>query len=473
MPTLEPRGDEAERLAAAETFRKRLKDARAIVVGLGASGVAAARLLRRLGANVTGTDVAPREKLSEGARSLEAAGVRLAVGGHHQAGFGEAALVVVSPGVPKIREIVDAEARGVETIGELELATRLLPKLPAIAITGSNGKSTTTTLVGELLTAAGYRPFVGGNLGAPPSDLVDATDGKGDVDALVLEVSSYQAERMPTFRPRSASLLNASENHLDRYDSFAHYVAAKGNLFVNQAGGDISVIPSGSPMLLEQAKRGKGTIVRFGRAGDAEADITYSREAILDRARGFEIDRKSVLVAGDHNAENVCAALALVRPFNVSNDALKSVLTTFKGLPHRIAFVREVAGIRFYDDSKGTNVGAAVAAIRGLHEAKVVLIAGGRDKLGSYEPLVEAMKERGRGLVLIGEAADRIAEAAGNAVPIVRAASMKEAVEEARELAQRGDAVLLSPACSSFDMFRDYKHRGDEFVKAVVELTGA
>jgi UDP-N-acetylmuramoylalanine--D-glutamate ligase len=453
--------------ATGEALRRGLLGARVVVVGLGASGSAAAVLCRRLGAEVVGTDAAPREKLARAAE-LETAGVTLVLGGHDGAGLETADLVVISPGVPSFAGLVAAEARGVPVIGEIELATRLLPDVPAIAITGSNGKSTTTTLVGELLGAAGKRPFVGGNLGDPPAAIVPGPDGASPPhDVLVLEISSFQAERMPLARPRAAALLNLSPNHLDRYDGYQAYADAKGNLFANQRAEDVAVIPADDPDCERQARRGSGRIVRFG---PLNADITYDRDRIVDAARGWSFDRRHIRLAGDHNAMNVCAALALVSPWIERREPIDAVLAGFQGLPHRLAYVREVDGVRFYDDSKGTSVGAAVAAIRGLHEAKVVLVAGGRDKMGSYDPLVEALRDRGRGAVLIGEAADRLAASLDGAVPLARAASMEEAVHAARRLAQPGDAVLLSPACSSFDMFRDYKHRGDAFVDAVRAL---
>ena len=444
---------------------------RAVVIGLGRSGVAAAQLLRRLGAEVVGTDASALDGLSAEARALTSAGVRLAAGGHRDAGLEAAEVVVVSPGVPAFPELVAAEARGASVIGEIELATRLARSVPVVAITGSNGKSTTTLLVGELLRAAGKRPFVGGNLGDPPSEIVSAGPARTEApEAWVLEVSSFQAERMPRFHPKAAALLNLSPNHLDRYDGFEAYARAKGNLFVNQTSDDIAVVPSSDERCLREAMRGGARIVRFGSADDASCDFAFTATEIVDRTRGRSFPRSAIGLAGTHNAANVCAALALVSPFELSLGTIAEVLAGFRGLAHRIAFVAEVSGVRYYDDSKGTNVGASVAAIRGLAENKVVLVAGGRDKMGSYEPLTEALAERGRGAVLIGEAADRIAEALGDAVPIVRASSMNEAVERARDLAVAGDAVLLSPACSSFDMFRDYEHRGDAFVEAVHAL---
>ncbi len=454
--------------ATGEALRRELVSARVVVVGLGASGSAAARLCRRLGAKVTGTDAAPRAGLGQAADALEALGVGLALGGHDGAGLEAADLIVISPGVPSFPALAAAEARGVPVIGEIELATRLLPDVPVVAITGSNGKSTTTTLVGKLLAAAGKRPFVGGNLGDPPAAIVPGPGEAGPPhDVLVLEVSSFQAERVPMLRPRAAALLNLSANHLDRYDGYQAYADAKGNLFVNQDGEDIAVIPTDDPDCERQARRGHGRIVRFG---PLVGDVTFDRDRILDLARGGSFDRSTIRLAGDHNAMNVCAALALVAPWVSDGEVVARVLATFQGLPHRLAFVREIGGVRFYDDSKGTSVGAAVAATRGLHEEKIVLVAGGRDKMGSYEPLAAALRERGRGAVLIGEAADRIASALEGVVPVARAASMEEAVAAARRLATAGDAVLLSPTCSSFDMFRDYKHRGDAFVDAVTAL---
>ncbi len=453
-------------------FRARVARSKVVVVGLGKSGVSAARLARRLGAEVVATDASPIEKLSDAARALGDIGVRLAVGGHAEAGLDRADLVVISPGVPPFAAIFEAERRGALVIGELELATHLLADTPAIAITGSNGKSTTTLLVGALLSAAGKKPFVGGNLGDPPCDIVPVDGGPARLayDALVLEVSSYQAERAPSFHPRSCALLNVSPNHLDRYASFDDYVRAKGNLFVRQTPDDIAVIPAGDALTAREAARGRARILRFGPASDPSTEIAYTRTEILDRVRGRSFPRASIRLAGEHNAANVCAALALVSHDDIPLGTIAEVLARFEGLPHRIAFVGEVAGVRYYDDSKGTNVGASVAAIRGLSEDKVVLIAGGRDKLGAYDPLVEALEARGRGAVLIGEAADRIAAAIRDAVPVVRAESMQDAVARARELARAGDAVLLSPACSSFDMFRDYGHRGDAFVAAVRAL---
>ena len=437
-----------------------VKGKRVVVVGLGTSGIAACRLLAARGAHVVGTDAKKAESVSDGVRALAGEGVTLVLGGHAEARLSEADLVVVSPGVPLFPELEAASLRGVPIWGEVELAVQALAKpAPVIAIGGTNGKSTTTSLVGELLARAGKRVFVGGNLGEPLAAHADEP-----FDVVVLEVSSFQMERVSAFRPKVSVLLNVSPDHLDRYPSEAAYADAKGNAFARQTEDDIAVVPVDDDVCLGQAKRGGARIVTFGEGGD----VSVGADAIVDGAAVHP--RGALSLQGGHNALNVAAALAAIRPFGIAPEIVREVLTTFEGLPHRMVFVRERRSVRFYDDSKGTNVGATVTAVRGIREDKVVLIAGGRDKGGSYGPLVDALRERGRAAVLIGEAKELIREAIGTALPVRVAASMDEAVAVSAELARPGDAVLLSPACSSFDMFRDYKDRGDAFVRSVMEL---
>jgi len=448
-----------------------LASATVVVVGLGRSGVAAARLAATHGARVSATDSAPFERLSAEARALSGAGVAIEAGGHAHVRFDEADIIVMSPGVPGIPAVAAAEAAGAAVIGEIELAFRLAPPMPIVAIGGSNGKTTTTTLTGVMLEALGAKPFVGGNIGTPPAEVL-ADGSLGSHGVMVLELSSFQCERMPHFRPDRAALLNVSPNHLDRYAGFDDYVHAKGNMFKNQTAADAAVVPAGDALCLAQARRGGGTVLTFGPSTAGPADFVFDRDAITDTKRGIRYPRRAVRLVGEHNAANICAVLALIADREPDPAVVLDVLGRFEGLPHRVSRVREHAGVTYYDDSKATSVAAVVAAVTGLAEPRVVLIAGGRDKLGSYDPLVEALRARGRAAVLIGEAADRIASAIGDAVPVERAASMDEAVERAARLAESGDAVLLSPACSSFDMFRDYKHRGDAFVEAVMRLYG-
>ncbi|HEY1958412.1 MAG TPA: UDP-N-acetylmuramoyl-L-alanine--D-glutamate ligase [Polyangiaceae bacterium] len=407
-----------------------MKGKRVAVVGLGASGLAAAKLCRSRGATVTGVDQKP-VAFAEGDFVLQ-----------KDARFEGFDLVVVSPGVPTFAAL---EAAKCPIWGEIELAFQCRMHVsPVVAVGGTNGKSTVTSLVAALLEAAGKKVFAGGNLGEPWAAHADE-----EFDVVVLEVSSFQMERVSAFRPNVAVLLNVTDDHLDRYASFDDYARAKGNAFVNQTPDDLAVVPAGDAICLREAKRGRARVATFDESLDYELRLR-----------------------GAHNRANASAALAAIEPFGVPRDVIARVLATFEGLPHRMAHVAEIGGVHYYDDSKGTNVGASVTALLGLAEARAVLIAGGRDKHGSYAPLADAMKKKGRAAVVIGEAAAHIEDALGPIVPVVRAASMDEAVKKSAELAKPGDAVLLSPACSSFDMFRDYKHRGDEFVRAVRALGG-
>ncbi|MCC6524650.1 MAG: UDP-N-acetylmuramoyl-L-alanine--D-glutamate ligase [Polyangiaceae bacterium] len=436
------------------------------IVGLGQSGIAAATLCLRKGARVTVCDEAARERLPPEALGLEAAGARLACGPLSADLLCAAELVVVSPGVPAREAVAAAERAGREVVSELELAARFLVA-PIALVGGTNGKSTVTALTHAMLAAALPRVFVGGNFGTPLSAAVDQP-----FDALVVEISSFQAERVPTLHARAAALLNVTEDHLDRYPSFQAYADAKGNPFVRQTPDDVAVIPEGDALCAAQAARGRARVVRFG-TEPGRGDVAPEGDAIVDRRDGARYSLARFQLRGRHNLANAAAAVALSRGMGAPVEAVARGLEGFAGLAHRTVLVAEHDGVSYYDDSKGTNVGAAVAALSGLAEPRAVLIAGGRDKQGSYGPLVQALRDRGRALVVVGEAAERIAAAAGDALPVVRAATLAEAVARAAELARPGDAVLLSPACSSYDMFRDYKERGEVFVAAVRALGAA
>lgn len=445
-----------------------LSGKRVIVLGLGRSGQAAAIFCKSRGAQVLGTDSRPEADLAEVALKLRSSGVTLALGGHAGVRFADAELVVVSPGVPKLPILDEAERLGVPVIGELELACRFAT-VPIVAIGGTNGKSTTTTLVEALLAASGAKVFAGGNLGVPACEAIGQ-----EHEVWVLEVSSFQLERAPTFKPRASVLLNISEDHLDRYSSFDEYADAKGQAFVNQTSQDLAVIPYGDALCERQARRGGGRVLTFGPGGDYSVTLPtkYERGTLYEKSSGEVLTLSGLDLHGAHNGLNLAAAVACVRDLGLDFQAITQGLHSFKSLEHRMQLVRELDGVTFYDDSKGTNVGAVVTALSGLQEAQCVLIAGGRDKHGSYEPLVQALRERGRGLVVLGEAKERIAAAASGVLPVERAESMRQAVEIAFRLAHPGDAVLLSPACSSFDMFSGYKQRGEVFSQEVLKLTG-
>ncbi len=433
-----------------------------LVVGLGKSGRAAARFLAERGATVTAND---SRQAVDGAEALEAAGVTLALGGHDEALFTGASLIVLSPGVPPLPELDAAERAGVPIWSEVELASRFL-KGTLVAITGTNGKSTVTSWVAAMGEAAGIPTFAGGNLGTPLLEAVGTEAGERGL--VVAEVSSFQLERVDRFRPKVAVLLNVSEDHLDRYESYAAYVAAKGHIFLAQGADDFAVVPAGDEVCLGLAKAGGAAVHTFGPGGE----LRIENGTVRDEESDLEVPVDALALVGGPNELNACAAALTARLAGIGTDAIRAALVSFDGLAHRMERVGATRGVTFYDDSKATNVGAAVAAMRGFEDgpAKVVLIAGGRDKGGSYEPLREALARTGRGAVLIGEAARTIEGALGDVVPVERRETMSEAVTAAFELAEEGDAVLLAPACSSFDMYGSYAERGDDFQRAAREL---
>jgi UDP-N-acetylmuramoylalanine--D-glutamate ligase len=447
------------------------KGAKVVVVGLAKSGVAAASLLLQQGARVVATDIRSAEQLDPDALALRARGATLALGGHDAALFASASAIVVSPGVPNLPALQAAEAAGVPILSEVELAASFL-RGTVIGITGTNGKSTVTSLVGEMCRNSGRPTFVGGNLGTP---LVLAVGSRAAAPGgyLVAELSSFQLERAGRLHVAAACLLNVTDDHLDRYPSRAAYAEAKANIFRNQTERDAAVVPSGDLECEALAGRGSGTLYRFG---GEHGDVCISGASLVDRQIGLSVPTARIGLVGKHNLDNACAAALLARQSGVDLAHIARALIAFRGLPHRTQHVRRLEDVDYYDDSKGTNVGAAIAAIEGLSDrpGKIVLIAGGRDKGGSYGSLATRMRAHGRGAVLLGEAAALIRAAFdGAGVPVEDAADMPAAVLAARKLALPGDAVLLSPACSSFDMFHSYAHRGDVFQTAVMNLDGA
>ncbi|APR99684.1 UDP-N-acetylmuramoyl-L-alanine--D-glutamate ligase [Pajaroellobacter abortibovis] len=443
---------------------KNLKGKRVIVVGLGASGVAAAKLALRSGASVVGTDAREEQALTPDVVALKQQGVRLIAGVHGKANFQGADLIVLSPGVPLFAELKYAVDRGIPLLGETEFAIQAcVHGAPLLAVGGTNGKSTTTSLIGEFLKAEGLSAFVGGNLGEP---FANHTETKWDV--IVLEVSSFQMEHVIHFRPSVGVLLNITPDHLDRHASFEAYVLAKGNAFARQQPEDSAIYPYHDVLCKQQVQRGQAKLISFG--VQSEADVQVQSDQIVDQQCAERYSRKEILLKGSHNALNIAAAIAAIGPFRVKGDTIRSVLASFSGLPHRMQFVTEVEGVRYYNDSKGTNVGAAVMALSGLEEENAILIAGGYEKKGSYEPLVQALERKGKAMVVLGQAAAAIEAAIGNRLPVVRVSTMEEAVEMSFELASPGDAVLLSPACASWDMFPNYQSRGDAFVQAVLKI---
>ncbi len=452
-----------------QNSQRDLAGKRILVVGLGRSGIAAARLCANQGARVTVNDAKPAGELRAELVQLPA-GVRAELGGHRAETFQAQDMIVLSPGVPPLPAIEAARASGVFVTGELELASWFIEST-IVAITGTNGKSTTTTLCGAILGANGRPTFVGGNLGTPLSEAV-GTQAARPGGNCVVEVSSFQLETVRTFRPQVAVLLNITPDHLDRYPDFSRYIAAKQRVFEAQTASDFAVVNIDDPNVEIAARRIQSRCVLISTHRALGVGGWVEGDSLCVRLPGGPMEYYPALLpglVGRHNHENALAALIAARLLGALPSEARLALVAFRPLAHRMELVGNFNDIEFYDDSKGTNVGAVVAALDGFPR-RVVLIAGGKDKGGFYAPLAEVMRKSGRAAVLIGEAAPKMREALAPVVPVEIAATMAEAVDLAAGLAQRGDAVVLSPACSSFDMFRDYAHRAEAFRAAVHEV---
>lgn len=433
----------------------------ALIVGLGRTGVSVARHLAARGWQLAVTD---SRADPPGRAELERIAPRATCryGGFDLALLGAAALVVASPGVslaePLLRE---AAARGIEVVGDIELFAREA-HAPVTAITGTNGKSTVTTLVGEMVEAAGLPVAVGGNLGTPALDLLAAPMPAH----YVLELSSFQLETTRTLQVAAGAVLNLSADHMDRYADMPAYAAAKARLFVHCATAVVNVDDPWVAAMPRAGQRVQGFSIR----GEADYMLRAAGGETWLCAHGERLLPMSALrVAGLHNAANALASLALGDAIGLPRPAMLQALRAFTGLPHRSQWVRERRGVRFVDDSKGTNVGATLAAVAGL-PGTLVLVAGGDGKGQDFTPLADALAGRTRLAALIGRDAPRIAAALEGACPVRLCASLEQAVGVAADVAQPGDTVLLSPACASFDMFRDYAHRGAVFAAAVGSL---
>ena len=452
---------------------------RVVVVGLAQTGVSVARFCASRGARVVVTDASPADKLSARVEALGGC-AELELGGHVTETFTGADLIVMSPGVPELPYTRAARAAGVEVIAEIELAYRCLdPDAFLIAITGTNGKSTTTALTGALCAAADADTFCGGNLGNHP--LIEAVDHAANKPGgyVVAEVAGFMLETCTSFRPRVGACLNITPDHLDRYGTMDVYASMKTRVYRWQTGDDWSIANANDPRTVEGARAGQGRVLLFDSIGqvDAGACLSPDRSHILLRIPGADEERYPVSdlpIIGSHNLENAMAAYLSARLAGVAADAIRAGARGYVAQKHRMELVGRLGEVVFYDDSKGTNVAAVAASMRGFPRP-VVLIAGGVDKGGSYAPMLEVLDDVARGMVLIGEAAPLIEAAArdhGVRYPVVHAGDMDDAVRRALSLAEAGDAVVLSPACSSYDMFKNFGERGMAF-RAAVEATGA
>jgi UDP-N-acetylmuramoylalanine--D-glutamate ligase len=442
---------------------------RVLVVGLARTGIATAKFLKTKGSLVTTTEVQPREEMKEAVEELKGIGISMEWGGHQIETFLKQDIIVVSPGVDlSIHPIQKAVGQGVRVISEIELAYSFI-RVPIIAVTGTNGKTTTTLLIGAMLKEDGKKVGVGGNVGEP---LVLFTNGKDRWEVLVVEISSFQLEAIEDFRPRISVLLNITEDHLDRYSRYEDYIDAKMRIFANQNSEDWAILNRDDPIMTRYRAKVKAKKVLFSLREKLD-EGTFSNGQSISLRLGREVEEYSLSktpLKGIHNVENMMAALTAARVFGCSKKAVQKVLNRFEGLEHRLEFVREIEGVRFYNDSKGTNVGSVVKSLQSFSEP-VILIAGGKDKNGDLSPLKELVRERVKYLILMGEAQERMARELGGQTDTVLAKTMEEAVSLARQKAKGGEVVLLSPACSSFDMFKDYKERGRVFKEEVLKLS--
>lgn len=442
-----------------------LKGKHVTVVGLARTGTETARFLVRQGAEVRISDRKGAAELQKERESLAGLPIRFFLGGEDAAPLDGADLVIPSPGVPSESFLLrEAGRRGVKVLSEIELAFHFL-SAPLVAVTGTNGKSTTTSLVGEMLRKQGIRSFVGGNIGSPLIGFVSEPWEWG-----VVEISSFQLEWVEDFRPRVAVLLNLTEDHLDRYPDFASYCAAKEKIFRAQRENDVAVLNRDDPLVWSLREKLRGRVVSFGWS-EVGRGVFASRKEIVwrgeNREERFSLERARI--SGVHNVENLMAAVAAAREAGVGRAAVQSVIEEFPGLEHRLEFVREKDGVQFYDDSKGTNVGAVLKSLRSF-SAPVILLAGGVDKGGDYRILAEEVRRKVKKLILFGAAKEVMQRALSGLTDTRVVETLAEAVGEASRSAASGDVVLLSPACSSFDQFQNYAERGKVFKSLVQNL---
>ncbi len=460
-----------------------LKNKRVLVVGLGKSGLAAARFLKERGARVTVSDSRPATVISELPGLLEQ-GIVVETGGHGILTFRRQDLIVVSPGVPAdVPELKQVRALGLPVIGELELGSQYLQG-EVMAITGSNGKTTTTTLLGEILRASGRPTLVGGNIGRPVVEMVAES---GPESWSVLEVSSFQLETIETFRPRVALVLNITPDHLDRHGTFANYAAAKARITENQTAEDFLVLNAEdvetqkvAGFLFPDGHRSRAQVYWFSPRRQVKQGAFVHGESIFFRAQDGGVAEpvmpvREIPLAGEHNVENVLAAVCAARLAEVPSEVIRGAVAAFQAVEHRLEFVRELGEVRYYNDSKATNVDATVKALQAF-AGGVHVILGGKDKDSDYSTLLPWLQERVRTVITIGSAAEKIEAALVSSEPrgftIERADTMDRAVALAHRLAKAGDTVLLAPACASFDQFENYEQRGRVFKGLVREIAG-
>jgi len=441
---------------------------RVLVVGLGKSGVASALFLQSRGARVTVSDAKSEEQLRSEIPALLDKGITVETGKHGERTFRDQDLIVVSPGVPNdVPQLVGARKNGTPVIGEIELAARYLQG-EVIAITGSNGKTTTTTLTGEIIAAGGLQSLVGGNIGTPAITFVEQSTPKTWV---VLEISSFQLETIETFRPHIAAILNITPDHLDRHGSMDAYIAAKARIFENQSEKNFAVLNMDDPTCVALGKSLKPQVFWFSRKQEVQQGAFVRNGKIIFRNAKSEreiMPSDEMTLKGAHNLENVLAAVAMGLLAGVEPAKVRQAVKDFKAVEHRLEYVATIKGVQYFNDSKATNVDATIKALESF-PGNIHLVLGGKDKGSDYSVLNDLLKSRVKRVYTIGAAAQKIeSQIAG--VDVTSAATLDVAVRKANEFAKPGDIVLLAPACASFDQFQSYEHRGRVFKEAVHAL---
>jgi len=439
------------------------------VIGAARSGIAVAKLLRAHGAGIFVSDSASSEKLQSSLSQFQSEKIEYETG-KHTARVYECELMVISPGVPSNAPVVlEARKRDIRVISELEVSSWFC-RSPIVAITGANGKTTTTTLIGRILDHAKKKHVVAGNIGTAFSSVVLEL---AETDIVVLEVSSFQLDHIETFRPKISALLNITPDHMDRYDhSMEKYAASKAKIFQNQRSEDVLIYNSDDEWTNRIIPQAKSRKIAFSIRQKLNEGAFVEKEKLVTSLGGVKtgiIDIDRIFIKGKHNLYNSMAAVLAGQLLGVESDSLRSTLEEFKGVEHRLEFVREIDKVRYYNDSKATNVDSVWYALQAFREP-IVLLLGGRDKGNDYSRLTELVKKQVKAIVAIGESAGKVEQEFSNTVSIKKAGTMDEAVATAHSIAQSGDIVLLSPACASFDWFKNYEHRGQVFKELVKNL---
>ncbi|MBX7152297.1 UDP-N-acetylmuramoyl-L-alanine--D-glutamate ligase [bacterium] len=437
-----------------------------VVIGAARSGIAAAKLVKRHGASVFVSDIASSESKASEVNSLKSENIPYEFG-VHSARVTDADMIIISPGVPRTGSIfTEIATRHIPIYSELEIASWMLSS-SLIAVTGTNGKTTTTTLIGEIFKASGRPTLVAGNIGTALSDCVESGVAGGTA---VVEVSSFQAEGFLNFCPHIGVLLNLSPDHMDRYESVETYYAAKRKTFENQRSEDFIVYNADDPAVNKLIEGLRSRKIPFSLTNEIEYGAYVHNDSIiciLDQGKEMIIETGKIGLRGKHNLANTIAATLVAKLAGIETSIVRDTLIQFKGVEHRLEFVREINGVKFYNDSKATNVDSTFFALDSFKQEKIILIAGGKHKGAPYTPLSELVKKKVKALVLIGEAALLIENDLGQLTKAIRSASIQDAVQRAFNEAANGDVVLLSPACASYDMFKNYEDRGQQFKQAV------